>query len=32
MVMEEGLEFNEMDVPLLGLTELIAEHLAEKPH
>ena len=31
MVMEEGLEHNEMDVPLLGLTELIAEHLADKP-
>ena len=29
MVMEEGLESNEMDIPLLGLTELIAEHLAE---
>jgi Fe-S oxidoreductase len=32
MVMEEGLEHNEMDIPLIGLTELIAEHLAEKPH
>ncbi len=32
MVMEEGLENNEMDIPLLGLTELIAEHLADKPH
>jgi Fe-S oxidoreductase len=30
MVMEEGFEVNEMDIPLLGLTELIAEHLAEK--
>jgi len=29
MVMEEGLESNEMDIPLLGLTELIAEHLVE---
>ena len=29
MVMEDGLESNEMDIPLLGLTELIAEHLAE---
>jgi Fe-S oxidoreductase len=29
MVMEDGLEANEMDIPLLGLTELIAEHLAE---
>jgi hypothetical protein len=27
--MEDGLEANEMDIPLLGLTELIAEHLAE---
>jgi len=32
MVMEEGLENNEMDIPLLGLTELIAEHLVDKPH
>ena len=30
MVMEDGLEANEMDIPLLGLTELIAEHLVEK--
>ena len=30
-VMEEGLEVYEVDTPLLGLTELIAEHLAEKP-
>jgi len=30
MVMEEGLETNEMDIPMLGLTELIAEHLVEK--
>jgi Fe-S oxidoreductase len=30
MVMEEGLEVNEMDIPLLGLTEMIADHLAEK--
>jgi len=29
MVMEDGIESNEMDIPLLGLTELIAEHLAE---
>jgi Fe-S oxidoreductase len=29
MVMEDGIEANEMDIPLLGLTELIAEHLAE---
>ena len=32
MVMEEGLENNEMDIPLIGLTELIAEHLADKSH
>jgi Fe-S oxidoreductase len=30
MVMEEGVEVNEMEVELLGLTEIIAEHLAEK--
>jgi len=30
MVMEDGIEANEMEIPLLGLTELIAEHLAEK--
>jgi hypothetical protein len=30
MVMEDGIEANEMDIPLLGLTELIAEHLDEK--
>lgn len=30
MVMEEGLETNEMDIPMLGLTELIAAHLSEK--
>jgi Fe-S oxidoreductase len=30
MVMEDGLEANEMDIPLLGLTELIAEHLVDK--
>jgi len=29
--MEEGLDVNEVDIPLPGLTELIAEHLAEKP-
>jgi len=32
MVMEDGIEANEMDMPMLGLTELIAEHLAQKPH
>jgi Fe-S oxidoreductase len=32
MVMEDGIEANEMDMPMLGLTELIAEHLEQKPH
>ena len=27
--LEDGLEFNEMDVELVGITELIAEHLVE---
>ncbi len=31
MVMEEGIEVNEMPVELVGLTEMIAEHLIEKP-
>jgi Fe-S oxidoreductase len=30
IVMEDGLEENEMDIPIVGLTELIAEHLVEK--
>ncbi len=29
LVMEEGLEENEMDIPIVGLTEVIAEHLVE---
>ena len=29
MVMEEGLEENEMDIEMVGLTELIADHLVE---
>jgi len=29
LVMEEGLEENEMDIPIIGLTEVIAEHLLE---
>ena len=29
IVMEDGLEENEMDIPIVGLTELIAEHLVE---
>lgn len=29
LVMEEGLEENEMDIPLIGLTEVIAEYLVE---
>jgi hypothetical protein len=28
--MEEGLEAYDMDMPILGLTELLAEHLVEK--
>ena len=31
MVMEDGVESNEMDVELVSLTEMIAEHLADKP-
>jgi Fe-S oxidoreductase len=30
MVMEEGVETNEMGIELLGLTEMIAEHLDEQ--
>ncbi len=30
IVMEEGLEAYEMDTPILGLTELLAEHLVEE--
>jgi Fe-S oxidoreductase len=30
IVMEEGLEAYEMDMPILGLTELLAEHLVEE--
>ena len=30
MVMEEGLEENEMDIEMVGLTELIADHLVAK--
>jgi Fe-S oxidoreductase len=29
IVMEDGLEENEMDIPIVGLTELVAEHLVE---
>ena len=29
LVMEEGLEENEMDIPIIGLTEVIVEHLVE---
>ena len=28
--LEEGLEENEMDIPVVGLTEMLAEHLVEK--
>jgi len=31
IVIEEGLEHYEMDIPLEGLTELIAQHLPEEP-
>jgi len=27
---EEGLEENEMDIPVVGLTEMLAEHLVEE--
>lgn len=30
IVLEEGLEHYQMDIPVVGLTEMIAEHLAEK--
>jgi Fe-S oxidoreductase len=30
IVMEDGLEENEMDIPIVGLTELIADHLVER--
>jgi len=30
VVMEDGLDENEMDIPIVGLTELIAEHLVER--
>lgn len=30
MVMEDGVDANEMDVTLVGLTEMIAEHLADE--
>ncbi|MCV6638071.1 (Fe-S)-binding protein [Candidatus Albibeggiatoa sp. nov. NOAA] len=30
IVMEEGLEAYDMDIPILGLTELLAEHLVEE--
>ncbi len=31
ITLEEGLEFNNMDVSVLGLAETVAEHLEEKP-
>ena len=31
MVMEDGVDANEMEIELLGLTEIIAEHLEQKP-
>jgi len=30
IVMEDGLEENEMDIPIIGLTELLADHLVER--
>jgi Fe-S oxidoreductase len=30
ITLEEGLELNRMELPVLGLTELLAEHLVEK--
>jgi Fe-S oxidoreductase len=30
ITLEEGLELNKMELPVLGLTELLAEHLVEK--
>jgi Fe-S oxidoreductase len=29
LVLEEGLEENEMDIPIVGLTEMLAEYLVE---
>jgi len=29
LTLEEGLEENDMDIPVIGLTEMIAEHLVE---
>ncbi|MDM8545538.1 (Fe-S)-binding protein [Candidatus Venteria ishoeyi] len=31
MQLEEGLEVNQMDMPVVGLTEMLAEHLVETP-
>lgn len=30
ITLEEGLEENDMDLPVLGLTEMLAEHLVEE--
>ena len=30
--LEEGLEANEMDLPVVGLTEMIAAHLEDRPN
>jgi Fe-S oxidoreductase len=30
MVMEDGLEANDMEIEVVGLTEMIADHLVEK--
>ena len=29
LTLEEGLEENEMDIPIVGLTEMLAEYLVE---
>jgi len=31
ITLEEGLEQNDMDIPVVGLTEMLAEHLVEEP-
>ena len=30
IVLEEGLEHYQMDLPVVGLTEMVADHLVEK--
>ncbi len=31
ITLEEGLERNDMDIPVIGLTEMLADHLVEEP-